>query len=76
MRNFTSIRVGPIFRSITCKTHGKNKMVKIKTKVKSHILLVSNLKVGPTMVGVRYGLVLIHKGPVLLSSLDFLGRHH
>lgn len=46
-------------------------MVKIKTELKFHLLLVTNLKVGPTMIGVRYVLALIPKGAKLFSDLDF-----
>lgn len=58
-------------------------MVKIKIKIKSHILLVINLKVEPVLIGVRYrmaliligarySLALMHKGLVLLRQ----GSHH
>lgn len=47
-------------------------MVKIKTELKFHALLVTNLKVGSTTIGVRYGLALIPKCAMLFSGLDFM----
>lgn len=46
-------------------------VIKIRGKGKFHVLQVINLKVGPTPMGVRYGLVLINGGAVLLTKLNF-----
>lgn len=50
-------------------------MVKIKVKVKSHDLMMINVKVRLTPIGVRYGLAQ-HIEHSDFEWLVLLGRHH